>query len=152
MKDFLEINKNIMISKLSNLMIYLEKLYFELAIENKGGEYKEKLDNTTKEKIDKYYEGKSGQLITKDKLSLIIIRFILNDLINQRNDRTKNRLFEMDDDLFDILSVSELILGVFILCFLSELIQFFIILYFISFLAFFTYDLGEYCIWFILYI
>ena len=93
-----------MINKLSNLMIYLEKLYFELAIEKKGGEYKEKLDDTTKDNINKYYKGKSGQLITKDKLSLTIIRFILNDLMNQRNDKTKNRLFEMDDNLFDTLS------------------------------------------------
>ena len=85
-------------------MIYLEKLYFEKAIEKKGGEYKEKLDDTTKDNINKYYKGKSGQLITKDKLSLTIIRFILNNLMNQRNDKTKNRLFEMDDNLFDTLS------------------------------------------------
>ena len=31
------------------------------------------------------------------------MRFILNDLMNQRNDKTKNRSFEMDDNLFDIL-------------------------------------------------
>jgi hypothetical protein len=93
-----------MINKLSNLMIYLEKLYFEKAIEKKGGEYKEKLDDTTKDNINKYYKGKSGQLITKDKLSITIIRFILNNLMNQRNDKTKNRLFEMDDNLFDTLS------------------------------------------------
>ena len=104
LKSFLEENKNITISKLTNLMKYLEKLYFELAIEKKGGEYKEKLDDKIKEIIDKYYKDKSGQLITKDKLSLTIIRFLLNDLMNQRNDKTKNRLFEMDDKLFDILS------------------------------------------------
>ena len=89
-------------------MIYLEMLYFELAIENKGGEYKVKLDSNTKEKIDEYYEGKSGQLITKDKLSLTIIRFILNDLMKQRNYKTKDRLFEMDDKLFDILASKSL--------------------------------------------
>ena len=104
LKCFLEDNKNITISKLTNLMKYLERLYFELAMEKKGTEYKEKLNDNTKEMIDKYYKDKSGQLITKDKLSLTIIRFLLIDLMNQRNEKTKNRLFEKDDKLFDILS------------------------------------------------
>ena len=104
LKSFLEDNKNMILNKLTNLMNYLEKFYFELAIEKKGGEFKEKLDEKTKEKIDEYYKNKSGQLITKDKLSATIIRFILNDLMNQRNDQTKNRLFEMNDNLFDIFS------------------------------------------------
>ena len=104
LKSFLKDNTNIIISKLTNLTIYLEKLYFELAIDRKGGEYKVKLDDSTKEKIQKYYEDKTGQLITKDKLSITIIRFILNDLMNQNNDKAKNRLFESDDNLFDILA------------------------------------------------
>ena len=104
LKNFLKENSNIMVNKLTNLMIYLEKLYFELAIEKKGEEYKEPLDETTIAKIQKYYEDKSGKLIAKDKLSLTLIRFLLNDLMNQRNDKTKNRLYEMDDNLFDILS------------------------------------------------
>ena len=104
LKNFLKKNSNIMTNKLTNLMIYLEKLYFEIAIEKKGEIYKEPLDETTIAKIQKYYEDKSGKLITKDKLSLTLIRFLLNDLMNQRNDKTKNRLYEMDDNLFDILS------------------------------------------------
>ena len=70
----------------------------------KRGEFKEKLDEKTKEKIDEYYKNKTGQFITKDKLSAIIIRFILNDLMNQRNEQAKNRLLEMNDNLFDIFS------------------------------------------------
>ena len=107
LKRFLEENKNIMINKLTNLLIYLEKLYFELAIEKKGTKFKIKLDEKTMEKIDKYYEYKSNespQLIGKDKLSLVIIRFILNDMVNQRNEQTKNRSFEMDDKLFEIFA------------------------------------------------
>jgi hypothetical protein len=69
-------------------------------LKKKGGEFKEKLDEKTKEKIDEYYKNKLGQLITKDKLSATIISFILNDLINQ----TKNRLFEINVNLFDIFS------------------------------------------------
>ena len=104
LKNFLEDNKNIMINKLTNLMIFLEKLYFEMAIKEIGGEYKVKLEEDTKKIIDKYYEEKSGQLITKDKLSITIMRFILNDLMNQRNEKTKNRSFEMKDNLFEILA------------------------------------------------
>ena len=35
LKSFLEDNKNMILNKLTNLMIYLEKFYFELAIEKK---------------------------------------------------------------------------------------------------------------------
>ena len=73
-------------------------------MKKKGGEFKEKLNEKTKEKIDENYKNKTGQFITKDKLSAIIIRFILNDLINQRNEQAKNRLLEMNDNLFDIFS------------------------------------------------
>ena len=104
LKTFLKDNSNITINKLTNLMIYLEKLYFELAIEKRGGEYQDKLNDSTKGIIQKYYEEKSGLLITKDKLSLCIIRFILNDLMNQKNDKGQNRLFGLDDNLFDILA------------------------------------------------
>ena len=74
-------------------------------MKKKGGEFKEKLDEKTKEKIDEYYKNKLGQLITKDKLSATIISFILNDLMNQRNDQTKNRLFEINDNLFQFFSL-----------------------------------------------
>ena len=103
LKGFLKENKNIIISKLTNLMIYLEKLYFELAIQKEGGDFKVSLADTTKEKIENYYKDKKGQLITKDKLSLTIIRFILNDLMIQKKNNNKNRLYEMDDNLFDLL-------------------------------------------------
>ena len=103
LKGFLKENKNIIISKLTNLMIYLEKLYFELAIQKKGGDFKVSLADTTKEKIENYYKEKKGQLITKDKLSLTIIRFILNDLMIQKKNNNENRLYEMDDNLFDLL-------------------------------------------------
>ena len=73
-------------------------------MKKKGGEFKEKLNEKTKEKIDEYYKNKLGQLIIEDKASATIISFILNDLINQRNDQTKNRLYEINDNLFDIFS------------------------------------------------
>ena len=82
-------------------MIYLENLYFELAMKERG-EYKEKLDEETKNKIDTYYKDKSGQLITKDKLSPTIIRFLLNIVMNQKND--KDGLVEVNDNLLDYLS------------------------------------------------
>ena len=101
LKNFLKDNKNIGISKLTNLTIYLEKLYFKFALEKKGNDYKQIIDDKTKEGIQKHNE-KSGLLITKDEISLAIIRFILNDLMNQKNNRAK--LFEIDDNLFDILA------------------------------------------------
>ena len=73
-------------------------------MKKKGGEFKEKLNEKTKEKIDEYYKNKLGQLIIEDKASATIISFILNDLMNQRNDQTKNRLYEINDNLFDIFS------------------------------------------------
>ena len=97
LKNFLNENTNIIVSKLSNMMIYLERLYFELAMKERE-EYKEKLDNNTKNKIEIYYKEKKEQLITKDKLSLAIIRFLLNDAMNQKED--KYRLFELNDNLF----------------------------------------------------
>ena len=97
LKNFLNENINIIVSKLSNLMIYLERLYFKLAMKERE-EYKEKLDNNTKNQIETYYKEKKDQLITKDKLSLAIIRFLLNDAMNQKED--KYRLFELNDNLF----------------------------------------------------
>ena len=97
LKNFLNENINIIVSKLSNMMIYLERLYFELAMKERE-EYKEKIDNNTKNKIEIYYKEKKEQLITKDKLSLAIIRFLLNDAMNQKEDKYK--LFELNDNLF----------------------------------------------------
>ena len=70
----------------------------------KRGEFKEKLDEKAEEKIDECCGDKTGQFITKGGLSAVVIRFILNDLMNQRNEQAKNRLLEMNDNLFDIFS------------------------------------------------
>ena len=99
LKSFLN-NTNIQVSKLSNLMIFLEELYFESAI-NQRNEYKVILEDTIKKSIDTYYEKKSGQLITKDRLSVTIIRFLLNVLMNEKNNKTG--LVEEDDNLFNYL-------------------------------------------------
>ena len=48
LKSFLEDNKNMILNKLTNLMIYLEKFYFELAIEKK--EENSKKNQTRKQK------------------------------------------------------------------------------------------------------
>ena len=100
-KGFLNVNTNIIVSKLSNLMIYLEKLYFKSAIEKEGGEFKEKLNDEIKNKIDKYYNDKNGQFIRKDKLSSTIIRFILNLIMNRKNQKVG--IIEGNEKLFDYL-------------------------------------------------
>ena len=64
--------------------------------------YKEKIDEETKNKIDKYYNDKSEQLISKEKLSLTIIKFLLNILILQKNGKCE--LIEKEDNLFEYLS------------------------------------------------
>ena len=94
-------NKNIVVSKLSNLIIYFENLYFELAME-KEEIYKEKLDEETKNKFDKYYNNKNGHLLSKEKLSISIIKFLLNVLMNHKNE--KSELIEKEDNLFGYLS------------------------------------------------
>ena len=101
LKEFLKNNKNIIVSKLSNFIIYLENLYFELAME-KEEIYKEKIDEETKNKIDKYYNDKSEQLISKEKLSLTIIKFLLNILMYQKNGKCE--LIDKEDNLFEYLS------------------------------------------------
>ena len=98
LKEFMKNNKNIIVSKLSNLIIYLEMLYFELAMEKING-YKEKINEKTKNKINEYNKAKNGQLITKEKLSLIIIRFLLNIIMNQ-----KTELIDINDNIFDYLN------------------------------------------------
>ncbi len=100
LKSFLNKNTNVQVSKLSNLMIFIEKLYFESAI-NQRNEYTVKLEDKIKKDIDTYYEKKSGQLITKDRLSVTIIRFLLNVLMNEKNDKTG--LVEENDNLFNYL-------------------------------------------------
>ena len=101
LKEFLKNNKNIIVSKLSNLIIYFENLYFELAME-KEEIYKEKLDEDTKNKFDKYYNNKNGHLLSKEKLSITIIKFLLNVLMNHKNE--KSELIEKEDNLFGYLS------------------------------------------------
>jgi hypothetical protein len=105
LKDFLYNNLNLKVSKLSNLMIYLETLYFELAMKEKE-EYNEKINYETKSKIDKYYTDKNRLLITKDILSITIIRFLINIEINQKNDKTGSKDF--NDNLFDYLNIKYL--------------------------------------------
>jgi hypothetical protein len=72
-------NKNIVVSKLSNLIIYFENLYFELAME-KEEIYKEKIDEETKNKFDKYYNNKNGQLLSKENyqntFSIIVLSLL----------------------------------------------------------------------------
>ena len=101
LKEFLKNNKNIIVSQLSNLIIYFQNLYFELAMK-KEEIYKEKIDEITKNKIEKYYNNKNGQLISKEKLSITIIKFLLNILMNQKNG--KSELIEKEDNLFGYLS------------------------------------------------
>ena len=98
LKEFMKNNKNIIVSKLSNLIIYLEMLYFKLAME-KINIYEEKIDEKTRNKINEYNKVKSGQLINKEKLSLTIIKFLLNLIMNQ-----KTELIDMNDNIFDYLS------------------------------------------------
>ena len=105
LKDFLYNNLNLKISKLSNLMLYLETLYFELAMKEKD-EYNEKINYETKSKIDKYYTDKNRLLITKDILSITIIRFLINIEINKKNDKTES--IDFNDNLFDYLNIKYL--------------------------------------------
>ena len=105
LKDFLDNNLNLKVSKLSNLMIYLETLYFELEMKEKD-EYKEKINYETKSKIDKYYTDKNILLITQDILSIIIIRFLINIEINKKNGKTGS--IDLNDNLFDYLNIKYL--------------------------------------------
>ena len=100
LKEFLESNTNLILIKLSDLIIYLEQLYFELAMKNKK-EYKEKLEEDTKNKIDVYFREKI-QFITKVKLSPSIIKFLLNIIMNQKNN--KNDIIDNNDNLFEYLN------------------------------------------------
>ena len=97
LKEFLTKNTIINLNNLVALIIFFENLYFELAIE-KNNQYKEQLDQDTKDKIDKYYKEKNGQLITKEKLSLIIVKFIIN-IINNGTE-----IIKLNDNLFDCLN------------------------------------------------
>ena len=98
---FLKDNKNISVNKLSNLIIYLEQLYFELAMKERK-EYKEPLDKEKKEKIEEYYNTGKGTLLTKNNLSINIIRFLLSVEMKKRNDKTD--LIKNTDNLFDYIS------------------------------------------------
>ena len=97
-KEFMKDNQNIKVTKLSSLFKYLEMLYFELAMKDTS-EFKEKLNDEIKERINKYYSGKTGELITKGTLSNIIIKFILNIKMSQ-----KIEVIQMDDNLFSYLN------------------------------------------------
>ena len=82
-------------------MLFFEKLYFELAMKERE-EYKEKLNDKIKSQIDEYYNDKNVKLITKDELSMTIIRFLLNVEMNQKNDIIG--LIEINDNLFNYLN------------------------------------------------
>ena len=100
LKEFLKNNLNITVNKLNELIILLENLYFELAME-KRNEFREKIDETTKITIDKYYREKSGQFITKVRLSNAMIKFLLNVIMNLKNN---SELIDLNDNLFDYLN------------------------------------------------
>ena len=101
LKEFLKNNANIKINKLTNLILFFEILYFELAME-KSEDYKDKIDDTIKGKISEYYKNKNGQLLTKERLSNTIVKFLLNIEMNENNGKTG--LIEMNDNLFDYLN------------------------------------------------
>ena len=101
LKTFLEANDNIIGNKISNFILYLEKLYFELAMEINKDSYNTKLDDETKNKIIEYNKNKNGQLLTEEKLSVIIIRFLLN--IEMEKVDNKN-LSIKENNLFDSIS------------------------------------------------
>ena len=100
LKEFLKNNTDITINKLSELISFLENLYFELAME-KRTEFREKMDESTKNKIDEYYREKSGQFITKEKLSNALIKFLLIVAMNQKDNA---ELIDINDNLFDYLN------------------------------------------------
>ena len=58
LKNFLSGNQNLIISKLTNLLVYLENLYFEIAMRDKK-EYKEKIGEEIKNKLEYYYVNKN---------------------------------------------------------------------------------------------
>ena len=100
LKEFLKNNTSISIAKLSNFINYFENLYFELAME-KRNEYKEKIDESTKNKIDQYFREKSGLKIEKGTLSNTIIKFLINVIMNES---AKKEVIDLNDNLFDYLN------------------------------------------------
>ena len=97
LKEFLEKHSDIKISKLIDFNDYFENLYFELAMENTKN-YKEKYENI--DKFEEYYKNKPGQLLTKEKLSCTIIKFLLIIIINENNEIPIN----MEENLFNYLN------------------------------------------------
>ena len=104
LEKFLSCNKNFTVEKLSDLIIYLEKLYFDLIVKNEDihKEYKEEIDEETKNKIDEYFTNKIEPLINKDKLSLTIMKFLINVFENKKNEETD--IIDKNDNLFDYLN------------------------------------------------
>ena len=100
LKEFLKNNSTITLDKLSELIKFFEQLYFDIAME-KVNELKEKMDEETKNKINNYYKKKNGQFITKEELSIAIIKFLLNVVINQRDIA---ELIDINDNLFEYLN------------------------------------------------
>ena len=100
LKNFLSGNQNLIISKLTNLLVYLENLYFEIAMRDKK-EYREKIGEEIKNKLEDYYVNKKDVIITKDKLSENIIRFLLNIEIAKNN--SQYFFIDLKDNIFDYL-------------------------------------------------
>jgi len=100
LKEFLKNNSTITVDKLSELIKFFEQLYFDIAME-KEIKLKEKIDEETKNKINNYYKEKNGQFITKQELSITIIKFLLNVVINQRDIA---ELIDINDNLFEYLN------------------------------------------------
>jgi hypothetical protein len=68
----------------------------------KSDEYKVKMEDEIKTRFDEYYKEKSGQLLTKEKLSITIIKLLLNVKMNKQNGKTV--LIEKEDNIFDYLN------------------------------------------------
>ena len=100
LKYFLNNNQNLIVSKLTNIVVYLENLYFEMAMREKK-EYKEKIGEEIKNKLDDYYANKKGIINTKNKLAVNIIRFLLNIEIAKKNSKTF--FVDFEDNIFDYL-------------------------------------------------
>ena len=100
LKYFLNNNQNLIVSKLTNIVVFLENLYFEMAMREKK-EYKEKIGEEIKNKLDDYYANKKGIINTKNKLAINIIRFLLNIEIAKKNSKTF--FVDFEDNIFDYL-------------------------------------------------
>ena len=101
LKSFINENKDISMNKLGDLMIFLEKFYFESAMEESKEFYNEKLSEDIKNNIKDYINNKN-LLLSKDKISLNIIRFLL--CLEKNRNNGKIEIIKDNDNLFEYLS------------------------------------------------